>query len=69
MNPAQALVRTPDQLDLPALQAMADLPPFGRLQLDFTAALSRALTTLPAARAFPELVALGYWLRPAMCTG
>lgn len=59
------LVRTPDQLDLPALQALPDLPPFGALQLDFAAALSRALTSSQSARAFPELVALGYWLRPA----
>lgn len=65
MNPALPLVRTPDQLDLPALQALADLPPFGSLQLDFAAALSRALTSSQAARAYPELVALGYWLRPA----
>ncbi|WP_395699030.1 acyl-CoA reductase [Aquabacterium sp.] len=60
-----ALVLSPEQLDLPRLQALDDLPPFGTLQIDFAAALSRALTTSAAARAHPELVALGFWLRPA----
>lgn len=51
------------QLD--AMAACDNLPPFGPLQLEFAAALSRALTGTPAARAHAELVALGFWLRPA----
>lgn len=60
-----ALVRSPEDLDLHALQALPDLRPFDALQIEFAAALSRALTTSAAARAHPELVALGFWLRPA----
>jgi hypothetical protein len=52
-------------VDLAALAGRSNLPLFGTLQQDFAAALSRALTTSAAARAFPELVALGFWLRPA----
>lgn len=48
-----------------AVAAADDLTAFGALQRDFAGALSRALTTDPAARAHPELVALGFWLRPA----
>lgn len=51
--------------DLEVLAAGPDLPPFGDLQLDFAAALSRALTSSPASRQHPELMALGFWLRPA----
>ncbi|HEY0953582.1 MAG TPA: acyl-CoA reductase [Roseateles sp.] len=47
------------------LLAAPDLPVFGELQLAFAAALSRALTQSPEARAHAELVALGFWLRPA----
>ncbi len=50
---------------LDALAARSDLPLFGAMQLDFAAALSRRLTTSAAVRAHPELVALGFWLRPA----
>ncbi|MEW9797575.1 acyl-CoA reductase [Alteromonas sp. CYL-A6] len=35
------------------------------LVLDFLQALSRALLGQPGNKAFPELVALGFWLRPA----
>jgi len=59
------LVLLPAGGTLQALQATPDLPPFGALQIDFAAALSRTLTTSPAARQHPELMALGFWLRPA----
>lgn len=48
-----------------AIQHAGDLPPFGALQLGFATALSRQLTTNPAVRLYPELVALGFWLRAA----
>ena len=51
--------------DLAALAARSDLQAFGSQQLDFAAALSRALTAAPASRRHPELMALGFWLRPA----
>lgn len=51
--------------DIDALALRGNLPLHGALQVEFAAALSRALTHAAAARAFPELVALGYWLRPA----
>jgi hypothetical protein len=38
-------------------------PPFAREALDTCAAVSRALLRDPEAKAHPELVALGYWLR------
>lgn len=47
-----------------ALAAQPNLPPWGALQIDFAGALSRALMGTPAARTHPELMALGYWLRP-----
>lgn len=50
---------------LQALMTAPDLPAFGELQQAFAAALSRALTQSPSARQHPELVALGFWLRPA----
>lgn len=59
------LVLLPQGATLEALQATPDLPPFGAPQIEFAAALSRALTTSPAARVHPELMALGFWLRPA----
>lgn len=55
----------PADTALAALRRASDLPPFGALQLDFAGALSRALLAAPALRAHPDLVALGYWLRPA----
>ena len=64
-DPLLALTVEPDSPILDALTARDDLPLFGALQLDFAAALSRRLTTSAAARAHPELVALGFWLRPA----
>jgi hypothetical protein len=65
MTMSDPLVLLPAGATLQALQATADLPPFGAPQIEFAAALSRALTTSPAARLHPELMALGFWLRPA----
>lgn len=62
---ADPLVLLPAGATLEALQATPDLPPFGAPQIEFAAALSRALTTSTAARQHPELMALGFWLRPA----
>ncbi len=62
---APDLVLLPRGADLDALVATPDLRPFDALQVDFAAALSRALTTDVAVRPYPELVALGFWLRPA----
>ncbi|MFY7867758.1 acyl-CoA reductase [Roseateles sp.] len=47
------------------LAAHGNLPPFGSVQLGFASQLAKALTVSAAVRAFPELVALGFWLRPA----
>lgn len=47
------------------LIATANLPPFSSVQLNFATQLAKALTGSAAVRAFPELVALGFWLRPA----
>lgn len=59
------LALAPEDPRLDAVAAADELPLFGTLQLDFAAALSRRLTGSAAARAHPELVALGFWLRPA----
>ena len=48
-----------------ALAAAQNLQPFGSLQTGFAAALSKALITSASIRGYPELVALGFWLRPA----
>lgn len=42
-----------------------NLPPFGPIQLGFATQLANTLTASASVRAFPELVALGFWLRPA----
>lgn len=47
------------------LVAIDNLPPFGPAQFGFAAQLAKALTASQAVRTFPELVALGFWLRPA----
>ncbi|MFY9512607.1 MAG: acyl-CoA reductase [Rubrivivax sp.] len=62
---AQPHIVLPAQGSVSALRELGNLPPFGALQLGFAAALSRQLSTDPAARRHPELVALGYWLRAA----
>lgn len=41
------------------------LEPFASPILEFIGALSQALLRDPEARTYPELVALGYWMRPA----
>lgn len=41
------------------------LPPFAPELVEFVDALSRALTTGSELRAYPELIALGYWARKA----
>lgn len=51
---------TPDQL-----AASLPLQPFCPSVTDFVAALSHKLVTDPDVRTYPELVALGYWMRPA----
>lgn len=48
-----------------ALAAAAPLPAFAPQSLAFVDALSARLMRSPQARAFPELVALGYWMRKA----
>jgi hypothetical protein len=53
---------------LEALEQAQNLRPFGQVQQAFAAALSRRLTTSPATRVHPELVALGFWLRAANIT-
>lgn len=47
------------------LVAIDNLPPFGQAQLGFAAQLAKALFASTAVRAYPELVALAFWLRPA----
>jgi len=42
-----------------------NLRPFGDVQFLFAQSLSRELTSPLVARQFPELAALGFWLRPA----
>lgn len=52
----------------PGPQALASVPPlapFHSSSLEFVEALSARLLRLPQAREHPELVALGYWMRPA----
>lgn len=61
----EAEVLLPSRGHLQALCEAGDLPVFGERQLAFAAALSTALMRSPVARRFPELVALGFWLRPA----
>jgi hypothetical protein len=43
-------------------------PPFGREEMAFAEAFSAAILKSPAARALPEVVALGFWLRRANVT-
>lgn len=48
-----------------ALAGVAPLAPFAPQSLAFVDALSARLLRSPQARAFPELTALGYWMRKA----
>jgi hypothetical protein len=67
MTPPTLLLRPDERFEaaLGALCGSSNLPPFGAVQQGFASALSRALVSDAATRAHPELVALGYWLRPA----
>lgn len=65
MNFASVNVVLPRGQRADELVAIDNLPPFGFTQLDFATQLARALTASAEVRAFPELVALGFWLRPA----
>lgn len=54
--------------DADALRRMADrpaLPPFSRPAVDFLAELSRRLLGLAEAKAYPDVVAFGFWCRKA----
>jgi hypothetical protein len=61
----EAEVLLPSRGSLHTLCEAGNLPVFGERQLAFAAALSGALMRMPTVRRFPELVALGFWLRPA----
>ena len=54
---------------LTELSTAPRLPPFDPLLIDFVDALSRALTTGPELRVYPEIVALGHWARKANVRG
>ncbi len=57
-----------EHVDLVALESFFDeepLPAFDERAVAFLGALSTRLTSDRALREFPELVALGFWLRPA----
>jgi len=56
-------VIVPQGAELGTVFERQSLPPFADLTVEFVDALSRTLLALPAARDYPELVALGYWLR------
>ncbi|WP_066731792.1 acyl-CoA reductase [Cupriavidus sp. D384] len=52
----------------PLPEALADVPPlpaFAPASLDFVEALSGLLMRMPEARTYPELTALGFWMRRA----
>lgn len=65
MNFASLDVVLPRGQRVDELVAIDNLPPFGPGQVRFATQLAKALTTSTAIRTFPELVALGFWLRPA----
>jgi hypothetical protein len=48
-----------------ALQTQA-LPPFSDRSMALLAAISKQLLAAPAAKNYPQFIALGYWLRPSM---
>lgn len=58
-------VLLPRDAAVETLRESAVLAPFGPLQIAFTAELSKLLTLDGSVRRFPELVALGFWMRPA----
>src|ERR1700752_602899 len=47
------------------LQDQRSLAPFAAETLEFLAAVSKALTRHPQVRLYPQIISLGYWLRPA----
>jgi hypothetical protein len=65
----ERLAPDPGRVTVPALlQGLLDAPdgaPFAEDRIALCADLSARLLDHPAARRFPELVALGWWLRPA----
>jgi hypothetical protein len=56
-------VLAPEHGNLAAFRSKGPLQPFASETLNFLEALSRALMHGPDVRRFPEIVALGYWLR------
>ncbi|BAL97470.1 acyl-CoA reductase [Rubrivivax gelatinosus] len=68
MTSADLDVVLPKGATVEAVVSSSNLPPFGKVQLAFANELAKALTRSPAVRAFPELVALGFWLRAANLT-
>lgn len=65
MNAPPIALVLPAKGSIQGLLEATNLPPFGPEQLGFAAALSRLLTTQSVIRPYPELVALGFWLRLA----
>jgi hypothetical protein len=65
MNTLSFLVVMPLGQPLEKIFSAENLPPFGPVQLGFAAQLAKQLTMSTSVRVFPELVALGFWLRPA----
>lgn len=59
------IINPPDLGFLAPLTAPPELPPFAPETLAFLTALHRRLLSDPEARRFPDLQALGFWLRPA----
>ena len=57
--------RSPLEKFIATLEAKPLLPAFSAQTLDFIHALSKQLLKDPRCKAFPELVALGFWLRKA----
>ncbi|MDB4975295.1 MAG: gamma-glutamyl phosphate reductase [Myxococcaceae bacterium] len=54
---------------LERLRAANTLPPFDPVLVEFVDALSRSLSTGRELRAYPEIIALGYWARKANVLG
>jgi hypothetical protein len=68
MNSSSLTIVLPRGQNLDELVSTENLPPFGPIQLSFAAQLAKLLTLSAGVRAFPELVALGFWLRPSNLT-
>lgn len=67
MNIPSLEIVLPSNSSLDKILSAKNLSPFGVPQLEFAAALAKALTVKvsPKIRNFPELVSLGFWLRPS----